>query len=95
VALGNFFKRAKDTVIGLARKASETLILGVQKTARSLRNGLDFIVGRKLDEENSTKLWEALIAADVSPTMADQLVERPSRRSKTGSLRSATTSCSS
>ena len=76
MAIGDFFKKAKQTVVGLAKKASDTLILGVQKTARTLRSGLDFIVGRKLDEENATRLWETLIAADVSPAMADELVEK-------------------
>jgi fused signal recognition particle receptor len=76
VAFGNFFKKAKDTVVGLAKKASDTLVLGVQKTAKALRSGLDFVVGRKLDDENADKLRDALIMADVSPTMAEELVEK-------------------
>jgi fused signal recognition particle receptor len=76
VALGDFFKKAKQTVVGLAKKASDTLVTGVQKTAKSLRSGLDFITGRKLDDENAQKLTEALIAADVSPTIAEELVEK-------------------
>jgi fused signal recognition particle receptor len=76
VAFGNFFKKAKETVVGLAKKASDTLVLGVQKTAKALRSGLDFVVGRKLDDENADKLRDALIMADVSPTMAEELVEK-------------------
>ena len=76
MALGDFFKKAKQTVVGLAKKASDTLVSGVQKTAKSLRSGLDFITGRKLDDENAQKLTEALIAADVSPTIAEELVEK-------------------
>ncbi len=76
MAFGDFFRKAKQTVVGLAKKASDTLVMGVQKTAKTLRSGLDFIVGRKLDEENATKLEETLIAADVSPAMAAELVEK-------------------
>ena len=76
MAFGDFFKKAKQTVVGLAKKASDALVQGVQKTAKSLRGGLDFIVGRKLDEENATKLLETLIAADVSNAMAEELVEK-------------------
>jgi len=74
VAFGDFFKKAKDAVAGLARKASVTLVQGVQKTAEALRSGLDFVVGRKVDDEVADKLRDTLIAADVSPTMADELV---------------------
>ncbi|HEY3320894.1 MAG TPA: signal recognition particle-docking protein FtsY [Planctomycetota bacterium] len=76
MALGDFFKRAKQTVVGLAKKASESLVAGVQKTAKVFRSGLDFLKGRKLDEENTEKLRDVLITADVSPSMADQLVEK-------------------
>jgi fused signal recognition particle receptor len=76
MALGDFLKKAKDTVMGLAKKASNTLILGVQKTAKVFRSGLDFIVGRRMDEENTQKLWELLVSADVSHTMADELVNK-------------------
>jgi len=76
VALGDFFKRAKDTVVGLAKRASDTLVQGVQKTAKVFRSGLDFLRGHKMDEENAEKLRDALIQADVSPQMADQLVEK-------------------
>jgi fused signal recognition particle receptor len=76
VAFGNFFQKAKDTVVGLAKKASDALSAGVQKTAQVLRGGLDFLKGRKMDEENAEKLRDVLITADVSPTMADQLVEK-------------------
>lgn len=74
MAFGDFFKKAKDAVAGLARKASVTLVQGVQKTAEALRSGLDFVVGRKVDDEVADKLRDTLIAADVSPTMADELV---------------------
>ena len=76
MALGDFFKKAKDTVIGLAKKASNTLILGVQNTAKVFRNGLDFLVGRRMDEKNAQKLWDLLVSADVSPSMADVLVNK-------------------
>ncbi len=76
MAFGDFLRKAKQTVVGLAKKASDTLVLGVQKTAKTLRSGLDFITGRKLDEENAQKLTDALIAADVSPSMAEELVEK-------------------
>jgi len=76
MALGDFFKKAKDTVVGLAKKASNTLILGVQNTAKVFRSGLDFIVGRRMDEENAQKLWDLLVSADVSPSMADELVNK-------------------
>jgi len=76
VAFGDFFKKAKQTVVGLAKKASDTLVLGVQKTAKVFRSGLDFLKGRRMDEENAEKLRDVLIQADVSPVMADQLVEK-------------------
>ena len=76
MALGDFFKRAKDKVVGLAKRASETLVSGVQKTARALRSGLDFVVGRKIDDEVAEKLRDTLIAADVSPRMAEELVAK-------------------
>lgn len=76
MAFGDFLKKAKQTVVGLAKKASDTLVLGVQKTAKVFRSGLDFLKGRKMDEENAEKLRDVLIQADVSPLMADQLVEK-------------------
>lgn len=76
MAFGDFFKKAKQTVVGLAKKASDTLVLGVQKTAKVFRSGLDFLKGRRMDEENAEKLRDVLIQADVSPVMADQLVEK-------------------
>ena len=76
MAFGDFLKKAKQTVVGLAKKASDTLVLGVQKTAKVFRSGLDFLKGRRMDEENAEKLRDVLIQADVSPVMADQLVEK-------------------
>ncbi|HYF52072.1 MAG TPA: signal recognition particle-docking protein FtsY [Planctomycetota bacterium] len=76
MALGDFFRKAKETVVNLAKKASDTLVAGVQKTAKALRSSLDFIVGRKIDDETADKLRDALIMADVSPVMADELVEK-------------------
>jgi fused signal recognition particle receptor len=76
MAIGDFFKKAKQTVVGLAKKASQTLVMGVQKTAKVFRSGLDFLVGHKLDAERADKLLDTLIAADVSPTMAEELVEK-------------------
>jgi fused signal recognition particle receptor len=75
----NIFKKAKDTVVGLAnlaKKASSALVAGVQKTARALRSGLDFVVGRKIDDEVAEKLRDTLIAADVSPRMSEDLVAK-------------------
>lgn len=74
MAFGDFLRKAKDAVAGLARKASETLVQGVQKTAQTLRSGLEFVVGRKLDDETAEKLREVLISADVSVTMSEELV---------------------
>ena len=74
MAFGNFFKKAKDTVVGLAKKASNTLVAGVQLTKKALRSGLEFVVGRKIDEEIASRLVDTLISADVSPTMAEDLV---------------------
>jgi fused signal recognition particle receptor len=76
VAFGDFFKKAKQTVVGLAKKASDTLVVGVQNTAKVFRSGLDFLKGRTMDEENAEKLRDVLIQADVSPALADQLVEK-------------------
>jgi len=76
VAFGDFFKRAKETVVGLAKKASNTLAMGVQKTAKAFRSGLDFLKGHRMDEENADRLRDVLIQADVSPAMADELVEK-------------------
>ncbi len=76
MALGDFLKKARQTVVGLVKKASDSLVAGVQKTAKVLRGGLDFIVGHRMDEENAEKLRDLLISADVSPTMADELVEK-------------------
>jgi fused signal recognition particle receptor len=79
----NIFKKMKDTVVGakdavvnLTRKASDALVSGVQKTAKALRSGLDFVVGRKIDDEVAEKLRDTLIAADVSPRMSEELVEK-------------------
>ena len=74
MAIGDFFKKASQTVVGLAKKASHSLVASVQQTAKVFRSGLDFLVGRKLDDEAAEKLRDTLIAADVSPTMADELV---------------------
>ena len=48
MAFGNFFKKAKDTVVGLAKRASDTLVAGVSLTKKALRTGLEFVVGRKI-----------------------------------------------
>jgi len=37
--IGDFFKKAKDAVAGLAKKASQSLAAGVQRTALALRSG--------------------------------------------------------
>ena len=76
MAFGDFFKRAKDTVVGIAKKASGTLVAGVKLTRRVFRTGLEFVVGRKIDEEVATRLTETLISADVSPTMAEELINK-------------------
>jgi fused signal recognition particle receptor len=76
VAFGDFFKKAKDAVAGLAKKASQALVQSVQKTAQVFRSGLAFVVGRKVDDAAAEQLRETLIAADVSPQMADDLVAK-------------------
>ncbi|MGD0093230.1 MAG: signal recognition particle-docking protein FtsY [Planctomycetota bacterium] len=76
MAFGDFFKKAKSAVAGLAKKATQALVQGVQKTATALRSGLQFVVGRKVDAETAEKLREILISADVSGSMADELVAK-------------------
>lgn len=76
MALGNFFKKVTQSVVNIAKKASGTLVSVVKPMARALRGGLDFLVGRKIDDEAADKIRDTLIQADVSPTMADQLVEK-------------------
>ena len=76
MAIGNFFKKAAQSVASLARKASESLVASVKPMARALRSGLDFLVGRKLDNEAADKVRDTLIQADVSPRIADELVEK-------------------
>lgn len=71
-----FFKKAKDAIAGAVKKASETLILGVQKTAKVVRGGLDLLVGRKLGEEECEELRATLIQADLGPRLAEDLVEK-------------------
>ena len=88
MAFGEFFKKAKQTVIGLAKKASNTLVLGVQRTAKALQSGLDFIVGRKIDGEVAETLRETLIAADVSQQMADDLVSKAQQAFKDREIKS-------
>ncbi|MFH0939981.1 MAG: signal recognition particle-docking protein FtsY [Planctomycetota bacterium] len=82
MAIGNFFKKAKDAVVELAKKASETLVTGVQRTALALRSGLDFVKGRKIDAEVAERIRDTLIAADVSPRMAEELVEQLQQKFK-------------
>lgn len=72
----NIFKKIKDTLTGVAKKASDTLVLGVQKTAQALRGGLDFLVGRKLGEEESDRLRTTLLQADLGPRLSEELVEK-------------------
>ena len=76
MAFGDFFKKAKQTVVGLAKKASDALVQSVQTTAKVFRSGLDFLVGRKVDDEVADRLRDTLISADVSPRMADELVQK-------------------
>ena len=76
MALGNFFKKIGQSIAGMAKKASTTLTNSVKPMARLLRNGLDFLVGRKLDAEAADRVRDTLIQADVSPRMADDLVEK-------------------
>jgi fused signal recognition particle receptor len=76
VALGNFFKKIAEKVTSVAKKASESLVNSVRPMARALRSGLDFLVGRKLDADAADKVRDTLIQADVSPRMADELVEK-------------------
>ncbi len=87
VAFGDFFKKigqaVADTtkgavkgVVNIAKKASASLVASVKPMARLLRNGLDFLVGHKIDAEKADKIRDTLIQADVSPRMADDLVEK-------------------
>ncbi|MBI3830039.1 MAG: signal recognition particle-docking protein FtsY [Planctomycetes bacterium] len=71
-----FFKKAKDAIAGAVKKASETLIAGVQKTAKVVRGGLDLLVGRKLGDEECEDLRGTLIQADLGPRLAEDLVEK-------------------
>jgi fused signal recognition particle receptor len=72
VAFGDFFKK----VAGLARKASDSLVHGVQRTAKALQSGLDQLVGRKVDDALAEQFRDTLIAADVSQRIADELVDK-------------------
>jgi len=72
----NFLKKAKETLAGVVKKASATLILGVQKTAEVVRGGLDLLVGRKLGAQECEDLLSTLIAADIGPRLAEELVEQ-------------------
>jgi fused signal recognition particle receptor len=87
VALGNFFKKigqavantaqaVTNTVSNITKKASATLVASVKPMSKLLRNGLDFLVGRKIDDEAADRIRDTLIQADVSPRMADDLVEK-------------------
>ena len=71
-----FLKRAKEALAGAVRKASETLISGVKKTAQVVRGGLDLLVGRRLGEKECETLEETLIKADVGHRLAAELVEK-------------------
>ncbi len=83
MALGNFFKKigqavssTTQAVANLAKKASASLVASVKPMTKLLRNGLDFLVGRKIDNEAADRIRDTLIQADVSPRMADDLVEK-------------------
>ena len=87
MALGNFFKKigqavanttqaVTSSVANIAKKASATLVASVKPMSRLLRNGLDFLVGRKIDAEAADRIRDTLIQADVSPRIADDLVEK-------------------
>ena len=72
MAFGGFFRKAKE----LVKQASAALTAGVQRTAKVLRGGLSFLVGRKLDAEAAEKLRDTLICADVSAPIAEDLVAK-------------------
>ncbi len=87
MALGNFFKKigkavasttqaVTSSVTNIAKKASATLVASVKPMSRLLRNGLDFLVGRKIDAEAADRIRDTLIQADVSPRIAEDLVEK-------------------
>ncbi|HLX61211.1 MAG TPA: signal recognition particle-docking protein FtsY [Planctomycetota bacterium] len=76
MALGNFFKKIGQAVVSVAKKASSSLVNSVKPMARLFRSGLEFLVGRKLDAEAADRVRDTLIQADVSPRMADDLVEK-------------------
>jgi len=83
VALGDLFKKAKDTVIrakdavsGAAKTASGALSAGVQRTAKVFQSGFDKLVGRKIDAEMIDTLRDTLIGADISPGMTEDLLEK-------------------
>lgn len=71
-----FLKKVKDAVAGVAKKASETLLQGVKKTASVVRGGLDLLVGRKLGDEECDELEATLIGADLGPRLAVELVDK-------------------
>jgi fused signal recognition particle receptor len=71
-----FLKKVKDAVAGVAKKASQSLIQGVKKTANVVRGGLDVLVGRKLGDEECDELEATLIGADLGPRLAVELVDK-------------------
>ena len=88
MAIGDFFKKAKEAVAGLAKQASATLAAGVQRTAHALRSGLDFVAGRKIDDAAAERIRDTLIAADVSPGMSEELVAQLQRKYKDREIQS-------
>jgi fused signal recognition particle receptor len=75
-AVGQAVSSTGTAIVNIAKKASATLVASVKPMARLLRNGLDFLVGRKIDAEAADRIRDTLIQADVSPRMADDLVEK-------------------
>ncbi len=71
-----FLKKVKDAVSGAAKKASETLLQGVKKTAEVVRGGLNLLVGRKLGDDECDELYATLIAADLGPHLSEELVDK-------------------
>ena len=92
----NIFKKMKDAVVNTAssavnavKKASETLIQGVKKTASVVRGGLDFLVGRKLDATACDNLRDTLTTADLGPRLVEELVDKAQAAYKDREIKSS------
>ncbi|GMV83493.1 MAG: hypothetical protein AMXMBFR7_46770 [Planctomycetota bacterium] len=84
-----FFKKLKDTVVGVAKAATDAIKTGVQKTAKVLRGGFDLLVGRKLGEAECDELRATLIGADLGPRLAEDLVDKAQGAFKDRAIESA------